>query len=674
MTMGGGEPWIAVVYIRAGGRGAEGRRGRARGPPRPSPHPHRAVIAPTEKLAQTNSKFQKKKISLRFRLLRMKRGKKRESNTTSAKRHNPHTKRPPPRVALHTRGPMTPSTMLVSPRLRAAVAFIVVVTILSAAFAHAATLNETLAGFDFDGTPDAIASPSPAPRTTRVRSGGRVRISEVLFHDRAGGWDWIELVNEADDETDLADVIIQIDDATLMTAVDLGAAACNLTQPLAPHARLLVFQAGATPEDVATLLEPEAKDPCHDRRPGKFACAQEREWGKCAESFMLEGDFCAMTCGRCLPRPPQPIRNTAQLTVAPPGCRFSHDLGPNGSIAILRLGEGGGRGRAVEDRVRWRVQDTRAGIFSVGRPASNGVLDDGERRGERGEEGEGGDGGEGGALLISLADPTPGRPNTAALESGPLGPFFPGTNPFLPSPPHQLKSKRETQKSGWEREGEREGERGGGASSMLPTSDIPIAIIRPSRGFVPQDPKDLATLWMSGCAIDREGEEEGRGEGPFRVRGTGPPPTHTPFPLAKSGSESVGGNVDGPSLLSPPSSPSSPSSSSSTKRVSRAVWNVKGVVCSVDDLKAAYVGPAGIELRGRSSQRYPKKQYGLELWKGGGEEGEGVEVSLAGMPEHEDWILGAPYVDRSLMRDVLAFDMAIAMGHWAPRTTFIERE
>lgn len=35
--------------------------------------------------------------------------------------------------------------------------------------------------------------------------------------------------------------------------------------------------------------------------PGGFTCAQQKGYGKCAESWMTSGGFCAKTCGRCTP-------------------------------------------------------------------------------------------------------------------------------------------------------------------------------------------------------------------------------------------------------------------------------------------------------------------------------------------------------------------------------------
>ena len=82
-----------------------------------------------------------------------------------------------------------------------------------------------------------------------------------------------------------------------------------------------------------------------------------------------------------------------------------------------------------------------------------------------------------------------------------------------------------------------------------------------------------------------------------------------------------------------------------------------------------YDGLIGIEIRGSSSQMFPKKQYGLELRD---ELGNGIAASLLSMPEEEDWILFAPYNDKSLMRDALAYHMGRSLGQYAPRTKFCE--
>ncbi len=101
---------------------------------------------------------------------------------------------------------------------------------------------------------------------------------------------------------------------------------------------------------------------------------------------------------------------------------------------------------------------------------------------------------------------------------------------------------------------------------------------------------------------------------------------------------------------------------------------------------------AGIETRGYSSQAFPKKQYSLELWApeydanlinypiGTHEEvlkaDEAIDdqaTELLDMEKEEDWILYAPYSDKSLMRNVLAYDLARDIsGLWQPQTRFVE--
>ena len=79
----------------------------------------------------------------------------------------------------------------------------------------------------------------------------------------------------------------------------------------------------------------------------------------------------------------------------------------------------------------------------------------------------------------------------------------------------------------------------------------------------------------------------------------------------------------------------------------------------------------GIEIRGSSSQMFDKKSYGFETWD---ENGEDLDVSLGGFPEEEDWILYGPYSDKSLIRNVLIYDLSNAIGQYATRTDFYELE
>ena len=45
---------------------------------------------------------------------------------------------------------------------------------------------------------------------------------------------------------------------------------------------------------------------------------------------------------------------------------------------------------------------------------------------------------------------------------------------------------------------------------------------------------------------------------------------------------------------------------------------------------------------------------------------------LLGLPKESDWVLYAPYSDKSLMRDVLGYELSNQIGRYAARTRFVE--
>lgn len=83
----------------------------------------------------------------------------------------------------------------------------------------------------------------------------------------------------------------------------------------------------------------------------------------------------------------------------------------------------------------------------------------------------------------------------------------------------------------------------------------------------------------------------------------------------------------------------------------------------------AFDGPIGIEIRGNTSAGFPKKSYGLETRD---DLGMDLDQSLLGMPQESDWVLHGPYSDKTLMRNKLTYDLGRALGHYAPRTRFVE--
>jgi len=82
-----------------------------------------------------------------------------------------------------------------------------------------------------------------------------------------------------------------------------------------------------------------------------------------------------------------------------------------------------------------------------------------------------------------------------------------------------------------------------------------------------------------------------------------------------------------------------------------------------------YNGKIAIEIRGSTSQQYPKKSYGFETQDA---IGANLNVPLMGLPSENDWVLYGPYPDKTLIRDVLTFDLAQKFGHYASNWKYCE--
>jgi hypothetical protein len=76
-----------------------------------------------------------------------------------------------------------------------------------------------------------------------------------------------------------------------------------------------------------------------------------------------------------------------------------------------------------------------------------------------------------------------------------------------------------------------------------------------------------------------------------------------------------------------------------------------------------------VNIRGHYSLKYPKHSYSLKTVDA---EGEPMKTPLLGLPKESEWVLYAPFPDKTLMRDVLAYELSNEMGQWAPRTRFVE--
>ncbi len=99
------------------------------------------------------------------------------------------------------------------------------------------------------------------------------------------------------------------------------------------------------------------------------------------------------------------------------------------------------------------------------------------------------------------------------------------------------------------------------------------------------------------------------------------------------------------------------------------IYNGVGLRNNLSDPYNNYNNMIGIEYRGSTSQGFPQKPYGFETRDSAGNQ---LDTTLLGMPREHDWILYPPYNDKSLARNVLTYDLARRMGHYATRTQFCE--
>lgn len=77
-----------------------------------------------------------------------------------------------------------------------------------------------------------------------------------------------------------------------------------------------------------------------------------------------------------------------------------------------------------------------------------------------------------------------------------------------------------------------------------------------------------------------------------------------------------------------------------------------------------YEGSTGIRGRGNSTWTYPKKPYALKL---------DSKAKILGMPKHKRWVLLANWLDRTLLRNCVSFNLAERSGlAYTPRGQFVE--
>lgn len=79
----------------------------------------------------------------------------------------------------------------------------------------------------------------------------------------------------------------------------------------------------------------------------------------------------------------------------------------------------------------------------------------------------------------------------------------------------------------------------------------------------------------------------------------------------------------------------------------------------VEDLNVA----TSVRGRGNTTWTFPKKPYAIKL---------DSKSEVLGMPKHKRWVLLANWIDRTLLRNDIALEMARRIMEWAPRGKFVE--
>ena len=95
---------------------------------------------------------------------------------------------------------------------------------------------------------------------------------------------------------------------------------------------------------------------------------------------------------------------------------------------------------------------------------------------------------------------------------------------------------------------------------------------------------------------------------------------------------------------------------------------IDGKVRIIDN-SGYFDGNVAIRERGWLSNIFPKKQYSIEIRD---EYGNQKNISMLGMPAGNDWILGSSYIDKTLIRDAIAFKLGSEMGYYESKNKFVE--
>lgn len=93
------------------------------------------------------------------------------------------------------------------------------------------------------------------------------------------------------------------------------------------------------------------------------------------------------------------------------------------------------------------------------------------------------------------------------------------------------------------------------------------------------------------------------------------------------------------------------------------------VGCHTNTDKATVSSQIRIGYRGNSSKHFDKKSYSIHLLDN---KGQANKLSLAGMSAHNEWVLNGPFLDKTLMRNYLCYNISGEIMGYAPNVRFCE--
>jgi hypothetical protein len=106
-----------------------------------------------------------------------------------------------------------------------------------------------------------------------------------------------------------------------------------------------------------------------------------------------------------------------------------------------------------------------------------------------------------------------------------------------------------------------------------------------------------------------------------------------------------------------------------TPGVLQVIEDHDGSLTDLASREASLESPVALELHGDSSAALAKKSYQLELVD---EQRKDRDLPLLGLPEGSDWVLHGCGYDPNCVRNALVYTLGRKLGHYAPRTRFVE--